>query len=44
MKKGAPNPFKARFTTVSNKAAPVIMTSAKPIPDGTGSAQPGHPR
>jgi len=39
MKKGAPNPFKARFATTSKKASPVIITKNKPILSGTGSAQ-----
>ena len=40
---GAPSPFKARFTTVSKQAAPVITTNNRPISIGTGSTQPDHP-
>ena len=41
---GAPNPFKARFTTTIKEAAPVIMTSARASSDGTGSTQPSQSR
>jgi len=44
MKNGAPNPFKARFTTVKKEAVPVIMTRINPIIVGTGNSNPGQLR